>query len=348
MNNNIIVNDLLSLKTVVNSLKNWIKFYQSNWKILIISLAIGGVIGHFYSRNKPILYKAVLTYAMEEDNTSNGLGGLASTLGIGDKSSSGGGSIFSGQNLTELMKSRLLIEKTLLKSVLFKKDSITLADYYLRINNSELGKEKKIVFPLNSNRIDFSFEQDSLLKEIYLNISDKSTLTIGVQLGQKTKFTSIEVINKNEKFAKLFCESLADEVSSFYIDTKNGRAVKNVQTLQKQADSLKKALSNAVNSFAKSTDNSYNLNPTITSRAVKVPMDKIEIELNHALLSTLVANVQAARLQVLKETPLLQIIDKPTFPLEKIEKPKLLITILSAILLFSFVAMYLAIKRFLN
>ena len=92
-------------------------------------------------------YKAVLTFAMEEDKGSGGAGlsgalGLASSFGI-DLGGTGGGGAFAASNLAELMKSRLLVEKTLLNPVVVNKDTISIAEYFIRNNKLRESWVKK-------------------------------------------------------------------------------------------------------------------------------------------------------------------------------------------------------------
>ena len=109
-------NDEISLKELVLKIKEWYQFLLTKLRLIILAGIIGGLIGFTYAYFQKPTYKAVLTFAMEEEKSGGGgLGGalgLASQFGI-DLGSSGGGA-FSGANLIELMKSRKLVEKTLL------------------------------------------------------------------------------------------------------------------------------------------------------------------------------------------------------------------------------------------
>ena len=113
--NSNVENDEISLKELIVTTKAWFIFLKSKLKVILLFCLIGGLVGisiAFY--DKPT-YKALLTFALEEDKSSSGNGlssalGLASSLGIGI---GGGGGAFAASNLTELMKSRLIVEKVL-------------------------------------------------------------------------------------------------------------------------------------------------------------------------------------------------------------------------------------------
>ena len=106
--------DEISLKDIINGIIEWKNFIISKWKIIVLFGVLGSAYGFYKGfTNKPI-YTAKLTFAMEE-KSSGGMGayaGLASQFGIDLGGSAGG--VFSGENILELMRSRLIIEKTLL------------------------------------------------------------------------------------------------------------------------------------------------------------------------------------------------------------------------------------------
>ncbi|MNT63259.1 Chain length determinant protein [compost metagenome] len=120
-------NDEISLKELLEKAKEWYVYLLSQWKIILVAGIVGAALGLTYSFIKKPIYTATLSFALE-DEKAGGLGGalgLASTLGF--DLGGGGGSIFSGSNLTELFKSRAMVEQTLLTPVVVKEDTISLA-----------------------------------------------------------------------------------------------------------------------------------------------------------------------------------------------------------------------------
>ena len=134
----IIENNKISIKEWIIEIQEWLLFLKSKWKITIIVMMFGSLVGLVIAINKKPTYKAVLSFALEEDKSgggSSGLGGalgLASSLGIDLGGSSGGA--FAANNLAELMKSYLMVKKVLLKPIEIKGKITTLAEYYLEIN----------------------------------------------------------------------------------------------------------------------------------------------------------------------------------------------------------------------
>ena len=85
-NNTIENNDEISLKELIQKIKDWVAYLKTKWKIIFLAGVIGASIGLVYAIFQKPTYKAVLTFALEEDKGSGGgLGGamgLASTFGI--------------------------------------------------------------------------------------------------------------------------------------------------------------------------------------------------------------------------------------------------------------------------
>ena len=318
-------NDEISLKELIIKIKEWGAFLKSKWKLIFIAGIIGASIGLTIALFEKPTYKAVLTFAMEEDKGGGGGGlsgalGLASSFGI-DLGGGGGGGAFAASNLAELMKSRLLVEKVLLEPIVLNGKTITLAEYYIQINELREGWEKNpilrnIQFLPNTDRSNFTLQQDSILQQIHKSLIDPIRLSI-MQKDKKVTILSIEVTSENELFSKIFCESIAKETSDFYIETKSKKSKINVNVLQRQTDSVRNALNGAITGVANETDNVYNLNPAFNIKGAPSKKKQIDVQANTAILTNLVVQLELAKITLRKETPLIQLIDRPILPLKK-------------------------------
>jgi len=315
-------NDEISLKELILKIQEWYHFLLTKWKLIILAGIIGGLIGFTYAYLQKPTYKAVLTFALEEEKSGGGgLGGalgLASQFGI-DLGSSGGGA-FSGANLIELMKSRKLVEKTLLSPIAVHGKTQSLAEYYLEFNEMKKGWEakpllKNINFSIDADRTNFSLQQDSILKNLAAGLI-KTDLVIS-QKDKKVSILSIEMNSTNEQFAKVFCETIAKETSEYYVEIKSKKSKMNVDILQHQADSIRAELNSAITGVASASDNVFNLNSAMNVKRSPSARRQVDVQANTAILTQLVGNLELAKITLRKETPLLQIIDRPSFPLEK-------------------------------
>ena len=328
-------NDEISLKELILKMKEWFVFLKSKRKTIFLAGVVGGLIGLTIAWFEKPTYKATLTFAMEEDKGGGGGGlsgalGLASSFGI-DLGGAGGGGAFAASNLTELMKSRLIVEKVLLNPIDINGKTITLAEYYIQINELRKSWEKKpalnkIQFLPGDDRSKYTLKQDSILQKIHKSLIDKDRLSI-MQKDKKVTILSIEVTSEDEQFSKIFCESIAKETSDFYIETKSKKARLNANVLQKQVDSVRSELNGAITGVAAETDNVYNLNPAFNIKGAPSKKKQIDVQANTAILTNLVVQLELAKITLRKETPLIQLIDRPMLPLlkEKFGKLKALI-----------------------
>jgi uncharacterized protein involved in exopolysaccharide biosynthesis len=315
-------NDEISLKELIQKIQEWVAYLKTQWKIIIVIAALGGIIGFVYaSFNKPT-YLATTTFVLEEDK--GGGGGLGGALGLassfGLDLGGGGGGLFTSSNIIELMKSRLVVEKTLLNPVQVAGKEISLADYYIQFNELKEDWAKtptlaNINFPANADRTKFSLEQDSILQTISAGLIKKNLVI--AQKDKKVSIISLTVKTESELFSKLFCEQLLKETSDFYIETKSKKSRLNVDILQRQADSIRAELNGAITGVATASDNVYNLNPAFNVKRTPSTRRQVDVQANTAILTQLVAQLELSKVSLRKETPLVQLIDRPILPLEK-------------------------------
>jgi len=315
--------DEVSLKDLILKIQRIWHYLLKKWKPILIVSLIGGSIGITYSILKKPIYKAMLSFAVENDK--GGSLSLASQFGLDIGGGSGGGA-FSGDNLIELMHSRFIIEKALLTTVTINGKKETLAELYISFNKFRDDwnlnpKLKNIQYLPNADRSKFTLVQDSVLGGISGAILGKN-LTVE-KTDKKLSIINVNVESKNELFSKYFAEVLAKDVSDFYIETKTKKTAESVGILQRQTDSVRRILNESISGLATSIDVAPNLNPT--RQILRVPSQKrqIDVSVNNAILSELVKNLEAAKISLRQETPLIQVIDSPILPLEKIRFGKL-------------------------
>ncbi|MXO05996.1 Wzz/FepE/Etk N-terminal domain-containing protein [Flavobacterium sp. HBTb2-11-1] len=344
--------DEISLKDLLLKGKEWFSYLLSKWKIIMFAGMIGAIIGLTYSIFKKPVYTATLSFALEDDKSGGGLGGalgLASSFGL-DLGGSGGG-IFTGSNLTELFKSRRMVEKTLLSPVKLNGKEISLAEMY--IQNNEWRKDwiekpflSNIQFLPNENREKFTRIQDSILGVMYYNLS-KTGLSV-LQKDKKVSIITIDVSSTNELFAKFFCEALARQVGKFYVETKSKKARLNMDILEHQVDSIRRELNGAITGVAIANDNTFNLNPALNVRRAPSARRQVDVQANTAILTELIKQSELAKVTLRKETPLIQVIDRPILPLAKERLGKLKGFIFGGSLCAFLGIIFLLFKRFLD
>ncbi|KQB44186.1 Lipopolysaccharide biosynthesis protein [Flavobacterium daejeonense] len=345
-------NDEISLKELIEKAKEWWDYLLSKRKVIVLAGVIGAALGLSYSFIKKPVYTATLSFALEDEKSvGGGLGGalgLASSLGF-DLGGSGGGA-FSAANLTELFKSRSMVEQTLLSPVVVGDRTISLAEMYIQNKDwREKWVKKpylaKLEFAPSANREQFTRAQDSIMGKIYEDLF-KTVLSVA-QKDKKISIITIDVAFENELFSKYFCEALAKQVSDFYVETKSKKARENMLILERQTDSIRRELNGAITGVAVANDNTFNLNPALNVRRTPSARRQVDVQANTAILTELVKQTELAKVALRKETPLIQVIDKPILPLEKEKFGKVKGLVLGGILAVFLSVLVLIIRRVL-
>lgn len=316
-----IPNDEITLKEILVKVQDWISYVVSRWKIILLAGIIGAGLGLSYSLIKKPVYTATLSFALEDEKSGGGLGGalgLASQFGL--DLGGGGGSIFTGSNLTELFKSRSMVQQTLLSPVTYNGKLISLAELFIQNENwrdkwNDNPKLKNIQFLPNDKQQNFTRVHDSIMGVMYEKLS-KEGLAVA-QKDKKVSIISIDMASTNELFAKYFCEALAKQVSDFYVTSKSKKARMNMHILQRQTDSIRRELNGAITGVAVANDNTFGLNPAMNVRRAPSSRRQVDVQANTAILTELVKQTELAKVTLRKETPLIQIIDLPILPLPK-------------------------------
>src|SRR5689334_14472354 len=106
--------DYYSISEVMLQAKALFRYLLNRWWILLLAVIAGAAPATwYYYRQKP-KYKAEITFILEEKSSSNSnLAGLASQFGFNVGSLSGG-SMFSGDNILNILTSKKIVQEVLL------------------------------------------------------------------------------------------------------------------------------------------------------------------------------------------------------------------------------------------
>jgi hypothetical protein len=271
-----------------------------------------------YSFTKKTIYTAKLSFALEEKGnmSGSGLASVAAQFGLGGIGGGDGG-VFSGGNMIELLKSRFLIEKTLLSTVNINGKPDLLLNRYIRFNKLDKKWAKKINLAnlkfTDGDRTKFTLQQDSVLGVISNGLI-KNNIAIAQQ-DKKLSIINVVFASTDEFFAKVFSEKLIETVTDFYIETKTKKSRGNVMLLQNRADSVQRELNSALYGRAQFGD--QNMGLIRQQAAVPKLKQEMRVQMLGTLYGELVKNLEFAKLTLMREEPLVQIIDQPILPLPK-------------------------------
>lgn len=318
------------LINAVIELKKLGKYLWNKKWIIFITCFLGAVLGLTISFSKKTKYTAELSFVVQEKekNVSGGLAGIASQFGL---SIGGSSNVFDGDNMVKLLPSQRMIEETLLTPVYDLKEQKTLAQYYIEFtgmqkifSKNENVNIRNISYPLKADRKKFTREQDSILH----NISDffsKEPLVVK-KIDKKLSIISVSFTSTDEVFSKCFADNLLKNVTYFYIDTKTSLSKKNLTVMQHIADSIYNQYNNALYKHASSLD--HNLNSIRQTTAIPAVRAQTNVAMLGSVYTEISKNIELMKLDMARETPLIQVIDYPIYPLKKDKLGKIKTTML--------------------
>ena len=316
-------NDETSFKDIIVTISD----YKNELKkriLLILSVAIiFSLIGFGFSKFKENKYTAVLSFIVDgqsEGTNLSSISGMASQFGIdlgGNPSSS-----LSQQDVIELLKSRLIIEKTLNNKCEIEGKSDLLLNHYIRINN----------LITDSSEINFSANYKDSITTVLCSIINETDMNILFQ-NDEANILNLSFTSLNAEFAKNFSEIIIYEMSKDYKKNKTEKSRIILNKLEKRADSIDNQLKLAEYNYTKAKDR--NLRVTSSSGRLDEIRYFRDVEVLGIVYKELRKNIEITNQILLDETPLIQVIDKAVLPLENINR-----SILFWIVIFSFLGIF--------
>lgn len=315
----------ISLKDLILVILEWVRYLWKKKLIIILITVVGAVAGLTASFVMKPKYMGQLSFVLEESGKSGMLGSyssIASSLGV-DLGGLGGSSsgLFAGDNIMEFLRSRLMVEKALLSPVTINGKQLTLADYYIELKEyrDKWKKDEKTVdlakmhYPVGQDRSGFTLQQDSVLFELYHNITEKE-LSVD-KPDKKVSFIYVTCSSTDQLFAKYFVEDLVKEATSFYVIMKTQRSKVNVDKLQAKADSIEQLLNQKTYTAATAKD--LNINPAKVKAVVGLEVASRDKTVLQTMYAEVVKNLELSKVSMSQETPIIQIVDTPILPLKK-------------------------------
>lgn len=335
--------DEISFKDLIYKLQKWWRYLYSKWNIILIVVIIGGALGFVYSLKKKAIYTAQITFVLEDGE--GGLGqyaGVASMLGV---DLGGGGGIFKGDNILELYKSRNMIQEALLTDVTFDGKKQSLIDRYIEFNELRNGwnKTEKLKDINFNNQHNFTRIQDSIISKFVENINNGVLYVAKPDI--KLSIIAVTVKSEDELFAKYFAETIVNKVNSFYVSTKTKKALENLSILETQSDSVRRVLNASLGGVAEAVDANPNLNPAFQTLKVRSQRKQVDVQASGAIYQEIIKNLEMAKISLRNDQPLIQVIDKPVFPLKKEKLGKIKGIILGALIFGFLISLFLIIRK---
>lgn len=296
--------------------------------LVLVAVAVLFATGYYFWQTPA--YEAKVSFILEEKSggLASGLSGLASSFGVDISGISGGGNMFSGDNILDILQSRRIINEVLLSRV----DSVqgiqkaTLADLYFTFSDLGLGsKYDTLGFAKLHPGSAHPLIHDSILGLIYDRLIKKQI--VAERQNKKGSIIAFTVKTPNQQFSKLFAERVVAQTRLLYLSVKTGFMAANVAKLEAKADSILR-LANS-KAFQLAGQQFLDANEAYRQAAVPAELSQRDRLLNNTLYGEVVKNLEAARLTLASQTPVMQILDEPVYPLHDARKSLFKLLVLS-------------------
>ena len=313
------------LGDVIETIKRFFVYLRSQSKLIALCAFIGLVSPLIYRAFQKPAYAASTTFILEEKSAGGGgLAGIASQVGLDLGSLGGGGSsVFTGDNILDIIKSRVIIEKVLLTPISGNSGK-TLADLYVEFS----GLGERLPKPVSFASLGVhSVYQDSVLYLMYEQIAKKN-VTVD-RLNKKGSIFKIVTVSPNQVFSKNFAERLLKETTTYYVNVKTSSAAANVKRLQARGDSLLRVL----NAKSYNAASFQILDPNVAFKSMSVPAEvsSRDKSIVFSIYAEVTKNLEMSRIALVSQTPVIQLLDVPKYPLMDDRKSYLFLGVLGFI-----------------
>ena len=272
------------------------KIYKKR-KFIGISTFLFIIIGIVVALTKPEIYSSATTFIPQNQETkSSGISGVASLVGI---------NLGGGFNSTEIppsmypeIKNSAKFKRKLLNSIIDSKSNITLEKFI--INYYDISETKEI----NDNLMFVSKSEEKIF-EIISNM-------IIVSVNENDGFISISSEMPNAEYSAVIVRNAKNILQDIIIENRIESARQTLNFSLKQLSEKKAEFDEIQTKLAYFKDSNLNIvNSVITNEQDKL---EAEFEIINAVVTELSKQVEQAKLQVNKETPVFSTLNEPTIP----------------------------------
>lgn len=301
------------------------KLYNSV-KILIIITISFSIIGIVYSLISPIKYKASTIFILQNQNTSSSLSGFANLVGINLSSNLTGNGI--PTSIYPQIGNSPKFKRLLLKRIIDVKknkslESILINDFGLEKNNSEN----------NSSSIYVSKFEEDCFKII--------SKIISIDVNSKDGYITITTNMSNGNYAAIVANSSKDILQNIIIENKIESAKQTLNFSLRQLNEKQKQFDTIQTKLSKFKDSNLNLvNSSFINEQKKL---EAEFQIINSVVTELSKQVELAKLEVSKNTPVFSTIKEAVVPNTKDSPYRARIVVLFTIFGFIFSITYVLI-----
>lgn len=331
-------NQFISVKDILSLGGELIKVFKRRFKTILSVAIIFGLTGFGVAYLSKPKYKAHLSFILNENESSSiNLSSLAGLAGLGSGSLSGG---VNEDKLLFLSNSRFLLGTTLLTNVKIRDKSQLLINYFLdkyetqkTFKKDTLLKDFKYFGNMHLDSLDI--RENKVLDIVIKFIEDNQLLKIegkkktGI-VAQNAGILTIDFFSIDEALSKTFVDCLYANISKYYVNKSIQRQYRNYTLIKERADSLKIILQSKEAFGASLID--QNVNISKMQARVGLERTRRDVELLNLMYAEVMKNLEISKFSLENQTPMLQVIDSPTYPLKIEKKSKLKFGLIGSII----------------
>ncbi len=275
------------------------KLYKSRKLIVYITVTFS-IIGVATALLLPIKYNSKTVFIPQnQEKGSSSLSGVASLVGI--NLSSG----FSGSEIPPSMYPQIIesvkFKRLILKKVIDKKNNITLENF--------IGEHYSVQESEGENILDLGM---TLNEEKYFTILDE---IINVSVNEKDGFVSINCEMSNAEYSAKITKFSREILQNIIIENKIENARQNLVFSESQLIEKKKEFDNIYSKLAFFSDSNLNsVNSFVLNEKNKL---ESEFQIISAVVEEISKQVEQAKLQLKKDTPVFSTIQEAVIPVKR-------------------------------
>lgn len=311
--------DQLSPKEVMARAKNFQYVVKRNWMLLLGLIIISGLIGYIIdaTSKKKTVYAAKIIFNLGGGGSGGqmaDLGALASAFGLGQAAPEA--NIFTGDNFMIYTRSRPVLEKTLMKTVVIKDTAHLLINYYITHSGirdkewEESDELRDFTFKEAKPRDKFNKLEIAALADIHDRLSGELTIK-GVE--RKSSFMALIAEMEDVELAKAFVENHIVTIENDYKEKQTKKTTQMLGVLENRVDSLYRRLSGTEDRLASYMN--QNQQVVVAEGQLKESrLNRTSTFLTQQYYAA-VTSLDQMRLSLIREQPLFTIIEPVMLPL---------------------------------
>lgn len=305
------MNSIDLIKQLLNRLKKY------SWLIALIAALFGGFF-YYMAKQSVLVYTAKSTVFPLNGTSETSPGStISSLLGLGEgtKSFTGDASI----NIVELANSRRTREAVAMVRIPSMSNK-TVSELLIEENNKHTGFMQNT--PIDPPK-------DSLSK---INTASNLLKTSFSAKINKTGILELYLTNSSPELVREVSYIYIDKLSEFYINLKKKKAQIDFEFAVKKADSLLQVLNRLDKRAVALDESTFFTNETLKRYnlpKINLAQDKATVQSQYYYA---VNNRESAAYRLQKETPIIEVLDKPEWPYDSVQKSAFTYVIMGLIL----------------